>query len=208
MEKVAWHLHQPQNRKFDDTIVFVHHWGADQRALKAHVDMVLNWGFQAVTFDQSCHRLPAEILPLLPSPKNLQKLKSLGRKEVLQHFHEQILHLELPSKERAWLAAKGLRFLWKEEIHSILDDLQDPKILYTFSFPSSAALMALAERRENDVKAWVCDGGPFLSLHRCLSNYFKKQAPIPNILLRELVTLLSYSLIGGATYKRDIKRSE
>jgi pimeloyl-ACP methyl ester carboxylesterase len=72
-----------------------------------------------------------------------------------------------------------LRHRWQNEIAAILQAVPGPKILFSFSFPSAPAIMAVAERRVPDIQAWICDGGPFLSPLTCFWNYFKFADPTP-----------------------------
>lgn len=102
-------------------------------------------------------------------------------------------------------AMKGNAFLpdlWAEELKQVLDAVEGPKILYSFSFPSAAALWLIGRGRE-DVKGWICDGGPFLKLFLCLWNYFTYQEPF-SVAKRLFVTILSFQKTGGFQLKRRI----
>lgn len=62
----SWHYAQDQ--RYEETIVFVHHFGGSPKALRRHVEMVNSLGFNAVTFQNIFNelKLPA---PLPISPK-------------------------------------------------------------------------------------------------------------------------------------------
>ena len=64
----------------------------------------------------------------------------------------------------------GLRHLWADKIEEVLGSLAETKILYSFSYASMAALMAIERRHTIDVTAWVCDGGPFKQILRGFEN--------------------------------------
>jgi pimeloyl-ACP methyl ester carboxylesterase len=104
-------------------------------------------------------------------------------------------------------AIKGLRHVWAHEIQEVLDQIEGRKILYSFSLPSGAALVALGRRKARDVTAWICDGGPFLHLHRCYWNYFTHQTPLKNPLLKEAAVLGSHFLFGAWNFKKDLRQA-
>ncbi len=55
----------------------------------------------------------------------------------------------------------GLRHLWADKIEDVLDTIADEKFVFSFSYGSSAALMAIDRRHAIDIRGWICDGGPF-----------------------------------------------
>ncbi len=99
---------------------------------------------------------------------------------------------------------KGLRYVWAQEIHEMLDAIEGDKIIYSFSHPSTAALKVIGERKAHDIKAWVCDGGPFLELHQCYRNYFTHQIQLDNFAVKEAAVLGSYFLFGAWNLKADL----
>ncbi len=98
----------------------------------------------------------------------------------------------------------GLRHVWAEEIAKALNSVSEKKILYSFSLPSSGAAEALAERRCTDVKAWICDGGPFLRLFRCFFNYAHHQANLHNPALKLPLALTAYQIFPGRNFAEDM----
>lgn len=97
--------------------------------------------------------------------------------------------------------------VWQSELTQILDLVEGPKVIFSFSFPSLVVPMALCVRKKNDVKGWICDGGPFLWVTRCTWNFYRWAVPIPNILLRVILTALSVCLWGGVFYKTRLRRT-
>ena len=92
---------------------------------------------------------------------------------------------------------RGLRHIWTQELHDVLDSIEGDKVIFSFSLPSSAALKAIGQRRAKDITAWICDGGPFLHIHRCYWNYFTHQQRLSNLIQREAAVLGSYLLFGA-----------
>jgi hypothetical protein len=72
----------------------------------------------------------------------------------------------------------GLKHVWTREISEVLDKIPGNKILFTFSNPTSSALEAARIRGHKDIKALICDGGPFYDLLKCNWNYFTYEYPI------------------------------
>lgn len=71
----------------------------------------------------------------------------------------------------------GLIHTWRFEIESALNDFQENKIIYSFSNPCLAALIAIAERQTKDIKGLVCDSGPagdFRESAKGLASHFFK----------------------------------
>jgi pimeloyl-ACP methyl ester carboxylesterase len=89
---------------------------------------------------------------------------------------------------------------WADELNAVLDTISGPKILYSFSFPSVAVPAALFRRPRADVRAWICDGGPFLEMMSCQWNLFTSGYPVPNPLKRAALTAYSYTRMGGPLY--------
>jgi pimeloyl-ACP methyl ester carboxylesterase len=108
----------------------------------------------------------------------------------------------------------GLRHLWADKIEEVLGSLAETKILYTFSYASMAALMAIERRHTIDVKAWVCDGGPFKQILRGFENLVRegglmeKQPRFLNypIVRNQIVKLLGVSS-GFRSYDADADRA-
>jgi pimeloyl-ACP methyl ester carboxylesterase len=90
----------------------------------------------------------------------------------------------------------GARHLWCDQIESILNAVPGKKIIYSFSMPSNSALEAIARRHAKDVVGWICDGGPFLELPKCIWNLYENQYKIESRLMRGVYTALSLALYG------------
>jgi hypothetical protein len=98
----------------------------------------------------------------------------------------------------------GIVPVWTEEIHQILSALPGPKILYSFSFPSAAALAVVRERCTTDVVAWVCDGGPFLQAWRVFWNYLAVISGLNNPFLRAAISSLAFAVFQIPKVNRSI----
>ncbi|HVK61238.1 MAG TPA: alpha/beta hydrolase, partial [Bdellovibrionales bacterium] len=90
----------------------------------------------------------------------------------------------------------GARHIWAGQIEAILNAIPGKKILYTFSMPSTAAFEAIANRKAEDISAWVCDGGPFGQILRCTWNLLTHEQKIESKILRAASTGLSYFFFG------------
>src|SRR5690606_5744851 len=66
----------------------------------------------------------------------------------------------------------GLVHVWDDAIAEALAQVAGPKIVYSFSFPSAAALLAMKRLgfQKSGIKAWICDGGPFYNVRRGIRN--------------------------------------
>lgn len=68
----------------------------------------------------------------------------------------------------------GIRHKWASSISKVLDQIEGPKFIYSFSSPSAAALEAMAARNFKDILGWICDGGPFVDLHVGITNLVRE----------------------------------
>jgi len=78
----------------------------------------------------------------------------------------------------------GFKHLWADQIEQILNEIQGPKIIFSFSNPSASAMEAIARRRANDVRALICDSGPSGKFWHSMDSYFKHEEPISFLPLR------------------------
>lgn len=101
----------------------------------------------------------------------------------------------------------GPRAVWVEEIERVLNFVSGPKIIVSFSFPSIAAAQAIARRWAADVKAWICEGGPFVQVWRCYWNYMKVVRNIQNPILLSSLATLSYQLLNGPRVEQDLQEA-
>jgi len=149
------------NKHFQETIVFVHHFGGNKKSLSHHVEMVNQLGYDAVRFDLMFSQInPAKHLPITANLKF------------------------------------GIRHVWSEQIEAILNSIPGRKIVFSFSMPSNSVLMALAHRRAKDVSGWICDGGPFLQLSRCVWNLYEHHYAIQSKVIRGALTGASLVFFG------------
>lgn len=138
-----------KNRRFEETVVFVHHFGGSRRTVLRHARLLNDLGYDCVRFDLIFHKdRPQAKLPITGDLKF------------------------------------GIRHVWADQITALLNAIKGPKILYTFSMPSSSAFQAIAQRGNHDVKAIVCDGGPFLQMHKCIWNLYEHEYKVKSLALR------------------------
>lgn len=104
-------------------------------------------------------------------------------------------------------AIEGFRHKWARQITDVLDAWEGPKVIYSFSMPSSAAAEAIASRQAKDISGWICEGGPFLQNIRCFWNYFSKAQPVKNRILRAAYTATTLAMIGNYKLPRDLKKN-
>jgi hypothetical protein len=78
----------------------------------------------------------------------------------------------------------GIKHVWTREITKVLDSIPGDKIIFAFSNPSTAALEAIQLRQAKDIKAFICDGGPFFDLLKCNWNFFTYEKPQKNPIKR------------------------
>lgn len=151
-----------QNRKFEEVIVFIHHFGGSPINLSRHHQMASDLGFDSVSFQLRYNKLTLWQRPPI-------------------------------SSSNKW----GIREVWEEQITEVLDSLKEPKILFSFSSPSSATLMSINRRMHIDIKGWICDGGPFFQLWKCFWNYFGPELGITSPIVRAAYSAFAIQLLGG-----------
>ncbi|MBL7545246.1 MAG: hypothetical protein JNL11_15615 [Bdellovibrionaceae bacterium] len=89
----------------------------------------------------------------------------------------------------------GLKHLWADQIHDLLNLLPQKKIIYSFSNPSASAIEAMATRHNLDIVAMVCDSGPstkFLESVFHLFQHYRKEGLV-NSITKTLITPLVWS---------------
>lgn len=76
----------------------------------------------------------------------------------------------------------GIVETWAKELEQQLNDLSGNKIIFSFSYPSLSALLIASERK--DIKALICDGGPFSHLISASWRFFTYHLKTNNIFLK------------------------
>jgi pimeloyl-ACP methyl ester carboxylesterase len=156
-----------ERRLFEETIVFVHHFGGNKKSTHRHARLVNELGFDAVVFNLLYHDATEQ-----PNKMLLRQLPISADLEF------------------------GARHLWQEQIEAVLNAVPGRKIVFSFSMPTNSAVLAIAKRQAEDIAALVCDGGPFLQLPRCLWNLYTHQFNIESRFLRGAFTAASLALYG------------
>ncbi len=80
----------------------------------------------------------------------------------------------------------GVLETWTEELRQHLNHLPGEKAIFGFSFPSSAVFPIIHERA--DIKALICDGGPFLNFPLAAWRFFTYHQRTNNIFLKIYLT--------------------
>ena len=99
---------------------------------------------------------------------------------------------------------KGIVEIWTEELEQQLNQLNGEKIIFSFSFPSVSALLAISKR--TDIKALICDGGPFFDLGSASWRFFTYHQKIKNIFFKIYLTGKMYFYFQSFFLRRKIKK--
>lgn len=97
----------------------------------------------------------------------------------------------------------GYIHVWKEEIQNVLNHVPGRKILFGFSNPSGAMILAAAARGAVDIAALICDGGPFLNGFKILmatAQSDSKHFPWP----KKLAIVFCNQMIFGRSYSAEV----
>jgi len=98
-----------------------------------------------------------------------------------------------------------LREVWCEQLTSVLDQTPGDKIIYSFSSLSMIVPQVLVEDGRKDIRAWVCDGGPFLELFHCFQNYYTYQMNVTGF-KNVVLTAIGYILMGAVGLNQKVRR--
>lgn len=162
-----------RERRFPEVVVLVHHFGGDKRSTLRHGRMMNDLGYDCVRFSLKRH---------------------LGAGRSNPGF------AALPvASDLRW----GIRGVWAAQISSVLDSIEQTKIVYSLSMPTACAIEAIARRGARDVSALICDGGPFLELRRCVRNLYEIEYKVRPRVALEIATFASL-LFWGPGFKRDL----
>jgi pimeloyl-ACP methyl ester carboxylesterase len=162
------------NKRHSETVIFVPHFGGTKRSVWRHVSLMNELGYDVVRFNL-----------VFNEPKAFMQLpivwRSFGR-----GCHGRCCPL----------IQFGARHAWANQITQLLNSIPGPKIVYSFSMPSSGALAAIAHREAKDIKAFICDGGPFLQLALCTWNLFTFEYEIKSCILRAIACAIAFLMFG------------
>lgn len=82
----------------------------------------------------------------------------------------------------------GMKSQWADQIELVLNETPGPKILFSFSTPTMAAIECIRRRHGHDVLALIADGGPSGELWSSIMNLMSKETKLPTWGLRALAT--------------------
>jgi len=166
------------SKKYEETVVFVHHFGGHKWSTKRHQDLVLDAGFDCVTF-------------------NLYFNSFEGPQSAAQQLSKMFRHLVGLEKDFV--------LQWAEQLNLILDQIPGDKVIFSLSSPSSAVASCWGLHQRTDLRAWICDCGPFLDAWQCFRNYSRYEAHLENPPFLQAFTLLGYLLFGGLSYQKRMR---
>ena len=96
--------------------------------------------------------------------------------------------------------------IWLKELENHLNTLTaGPKVLFGFSLPSAVAFMAVSQR--TDIKAIICDGGPFFQILRVSWNYLAYYQKISNFFLKIYLAGKMGQAFGVFSLKKKLKKA-
>ena len=105
------------------------------------------------------------------------------------------------SKNKKW----GLRHIWADRIEEIIKLTPGEKVIFTLSNPSFSVLDAVARVNANEIKAIICDGGPFFDIYKFYWNLFT-HAFNYNFYFRAVQTLLGACYWNTFLYKQAARK--
>ncbi len=167
------------SKRFNEVIVFVHHFGGQKRSTRRHQEMVLAAGYDCVIFNLHY---------------NSSKATHSPNQRLLRLFKN---YLKVP---RSFIS------IWTDELNEILNQIPGPKIIYSLSSPSTAVVGCLGPKKRQDIQAWVCDCGPFLKVWQCFWNYSKYEAKRSNFFSILFFNTFGFLFFGGVFYRTRMRR--
>ncbi len=136
--------------------------------------------------------------------RHIKLVNSMGYKAVsfeLEGAHKQKMFIPPISKNFKW----GLRHIWADRIEEILNCISGEKIIFTLSNPSYSALDAIYRLKAKNIKAIICDGGPFFDIYKSYWNLFT-YAIRYNFLIRIFQTFFGAIYWNTFNYKQNAKK--
>lgn len=122
--------------------------------------------------------------------RHIQLVNDLGFDAFAFHLRPPSTILHPPVARRGRF---GLKHVYADQISLLLDRIEGPKIVFSFSNPTAAAIEALAERGCRDVVALVADSGPTAkfvpSAERLYSQGELRKPPLFRLLAVPLLSL-------------------
>lgn len=136
--------------------------------------------------------------------RHIEYLNSIGLD--VYTFTIPISRMEQMTKLPFYENGFGLRHYWAKKISEVLDRVEGDKFIYSFSSPSASALDAMVTRQFNDVRGWICDGGPFTHLLTGMKNLVQ-EGEFGGKWAKHLSPLLSRYLVvmfGSINYEKEM----
>jgi pimeloyl-ACP methyl ester carboxylesterase len=164
-------------KKFRETVLFIHHFGGNRSTTRRQQELVKELGFDAVSFDLELNASPAWRGAIIEGWRALRRVQM----------------------------GTDLKATWAKQISEMCDLIPGDKIIFSLSSPSAAALKVIAEREKKDIKAWVCDGGPFLLLYSSFIRFYALKTNFPGW-ARPFASAMAFRLFGGFEYNKQMKQ--
>ncbi|MCS6839030.1 MAG: hypothetical protein NZ480_09325 [Bdellovibrionaceae bacterium] len=92
----------------------------------------------------------------------------------------------------------SMRSLWVYQIEQVIKNHPEPKIIFSFSNPSSAVLEVLSRIQCHNVKALICDSGPGTGFIYSVFKLLKHYRGLTNPILLYPLTLILFLVWGPA----------
>lgn len=150
-------LFPAKEKKHSEVIFFVHFYMGNKKALRRHIELVNELGFDAFAFNLKGGNF---------NPKDW------------------LLKLKLPDSPISSKGELGIKNIYADQIEHMLNEVPGKKIVFSFSNLGISTIQALAQRSCNDITALICDSGPSNRLPESVMNLAKEQFGISNYFLR------------------------
>ena len=186
-----------KNQKHKLLVVMLHCLGGHTKQLKRHIAFLNSAGFSVSTYLAFGHSRGGR--------GELQSFDSLPEATSLKQKHSQQTEFSVRSFVSALKNKKEVLEIWREELNQHLKGLpKGPKVIFSLSLPSVSALLSISYRK--DIKALICDGGPFLHFPVCVYRLFSCYYKIPSLWLKLYLSMQMMwcfrSLLWGRVTKK------
>jgi len=157
-------------------VVFIPFFKGKEKDIKKNIDLVREFGFETKVFEPPYYGRPLKDV-----------LKSTLTGGLKANFLDKWSY-----DLNKWLICNNIR---NKDI-----------IFYSFSAPSFMVLRYVFEFKDLKLKAWVCEGGPFVHFLECLFNYMLYAEKVKFLPKRLLFIFTDYFLWGGFFKLKKLKK--
>jgi hypothetical protein len=137
--------------------------------------------------------------------RHAEFMKQLGHNSILfeNSSHPKWGVKSVPLSKRGYW---GIKHVWSDEFESLLNLVIGPKIVFGFSGPAACAIEAVSKRGIADVRAVICDSGPFFYSRHCNSNRLYFDEGMTNVFKRLFFTSIHQAL-WSYNHEKSLKES-